>query len=886
VTVTAPAGCMWSVTSNASWIAPGFVSTSGSADLPYTVANDVNVVPLAIPRTGTMTIAGQTFTVNQEGLAQVSVPAPGSALSGTSVEFSWTPVTGADSYRLSIGHAEGAADIFTDTVSSTTDEVDDLPCDGLTVYVRLQTHINGYWQSSQDYTYWAWSGCGVAHLATPAEGALLNGTTVTFSWRPVEGADSFRLDVGTATGLSDIGSATTSTDAVTIQGLPCNGGIFYVRLTTHRDGAWQDPLDYSYNASLVCGDIPVQLASPLIASAGRAPTKIQVADFNGDGRPDAAVLTSDGVSVLLGKGDGTFNPSNTVTVVYNVLFPVATRDFAIGDVNGDGKPDLIVQGTYTGNLSPQAQYVIVVLPGNGDGTFGAPIFTAVDQYTFLLAAADVNGDGLSDAIVVNNSTLLTFLSKGDGTFGNPVTSSLPVNSVDTCSPGDFNGDGHVDLLLGIENGGYVLVLTGDGNGKFYGAAQISVPGLTRAIAADVNGDRNLDIVTIETAMDQGSVMLGDGHGGFGPAKTFSAGVPIAYPTAVAAGDFNGDRRMDLAIAQSPDVSTSTIDVALGNGDGTFQAPFHAAEMSFPADIAAIDTNNDHKVDLLALSNTSLETFLNIGAGVVGPIRGDLDGNGTPDLFWQNDSTREVGVWYLGGPEATTVLGLGYPAPGSYPGWRLVTIADMDGNGVPDLIWQNDNTRQVGVWYMGGAQGMTVLGLGYPAPGSYPGWRLAAVADMDGNGVPDLVWQNDTTRAVGTWYMGGPQGTTVLRVAYQAPGSYPGWTLVAVADMNRDGVPDLIWQNDNTRQVGTWYMSGPQALTSIGVAYQAPGSYPGWKVVGVVDMDGNGVPDLIWQNDTTRQVGTWYMAGAQGTTLLDIAYQAPGSYPGWRAVGPR
>jgi uncharacterized repeat protein (TIGR01451 family) len=266
----------------------------------------------------------------------------------------------------------------------------------------------------------------------------------------------------------------------------------------------------------------------------------------------------------------------------------------------------------------------------------------------------------------------------------------------------------------------------------------------------------------------------------------------------------------------------------------------------------------------------------------GAIPGDLDGNGTPDLFWQNDSSRQVGVWYLSGPEATTVLGLGYPAPGSYPGWTLVTVADLDGNGVPDLIWQNDNTRQVGVWYMGGSDGTTLLGIAYPAPGSYPGWRLASVTDVDGDGVPDLVWQNDTTREVGTWLMSGP--TTVKSIVYQAPGAHPGWTLVGMADMDANGVPDLVWQNDATRQVGYWYMR--DATTVEGYGYAGPATNAGWSVIGMADLDNNGTPDLIWQNDQTREVGTWYMGGSQGTTVLGIAFQAPGAHPGWRALGPK
>lgn len=268
------------------------------------------------------------------------------------------------------------------------------------------------------------------------------------------------------------------------------------------------------------------------------------------------------------------------------------------------------------------------------------------------------------------------------------------------------------------------------------------------------------------------------------------------------------------------------------------------------------------------------------------VPGDFDGNGVPDLLWQNDDTRQVGIWFLSGAQQADVLGIDYPAPGTYQGWTLVTTADMDGDGVPDLIWQNDATRSVGTWYMGGDKGMTMLGTAFQAPGSYPGWTLVGVADVNGDGVPDLIWQNDTTRQVGTWYMAGPKATTVLGVGFQAPGTYPNWRVVGIADIDGNGVPDLVWQNDITREVGTWYMGGLQGTDVLQVAYQAPGSYPGWKVIAVVDMDGNGTPDLVWQNDTTREVGTWYMAGAQGTTRLGTAFQATGSFPGWRAVGPR
>jgi hypothetical protein len=212
--------------------------------------------------------------------------------------------------------------------------------------------------------------------------------------------------------------------------------------------------------------------------------------------------------------------------------------------------------------------------------------------------------------------------------------------------------------------------------------------------------------------------------------------------------------------------------------------------------------------------------LKLSAGSASASAGDFDGNGTTDLVWQNDSTRTVGVWYMGGLDSLNLLFTDYPAPGSYPGWTLVAVADMDGNGVPDLVWQNDGTRSVGVWYMGGAHGTSLLSVSYPAPGTYPGWTLVSVHDMNGDGIPDLVWQNDSTRAVGVWFMSGPGATQLLGVGYPAPGSYPGWTLVGVADFDRNGYPDLVWQNDSTGAVGVWYLGANFSLQSVG--WPSPG----------------------------------------------------------------
>ena len=131
------------------------------------------------------------------------------------------------------------------------------------------------------------------------------------------------------------------------------------------------------------------------------------------------------------------------------------------------------------------------------------------------------------------------------------------------------------------------------------------------------------------------------------------------------------------------------------------------------------------------------------------------------------------------------------------------LGDFNGDGHPDLIWLNNGTHQAAVWYLGGTEGNTYQSWAWLNAANMPGWTLRGAADFNGDGHPDLIWQKDSTRQVAVWYMGGAQGNTYQSWAWLSGGGLPGWTLVSAADLNGDGHPDLIWQNDTTRQVAIW-----------------------------------------------------------------------------------
>jgi hypothetical protein len=298
-----------------------------------------------------------------------------------------------------------------------------------------------------------------------------------------------------------------------------------------------------------------------------------VADYNGDGKPDLAVNTFQGISILLGTG----SPSAPFTPGEAIALSDAGC-LVTGDLNGDQIPDLLV---------PTASGMNAYL-GKGDGTFTLKSSTPLSA-TGYVAVADFNRDGKLDFATSGN---LLALGNGDGTFQTPVplVANPPTGLFSNLAAGDLNGDGWPDLVFtsGAEDSATLWVLLNNQHGGFNVntiptcLSAFTIPcDPSEVIIADVNGDGKLDLVVGESSDGGVTVYLGDGKGGFTPKQALKDALNAPGPIMVA--DVNGDGIPDIGLMEA-----GTLGIFLGKGDGTFNAPFYIGAGPSPGDILAVN----------------------------------------------------------------------------------------------------------------------------------------------------------------------------------------------------------------------------------------------------------------------------------------------------------
>jgi Concanavalin A-like lectin/glucanases superfamily/FG-GAP-like repeat len=490
-------------------------------------------------------------------------------------------------------------------------------------------------------------------------------------------------------------------------------GNGHVDLATANFGSYVGSDEYAHwDISVLLGNGDGTFQPAVNYPVAGEPTAIVAGDFTGNGLLDLAVVSDYGsgeVSILLCNADGTFQPA------VNYSTEEAPDTLVTGDFNADGKLDLVVSG-------PFGQQVLL---GNGDGTFEPQTPVGTPGNPSELLASDLTGSGKLDLILAGPGVSV-MLGNGDGTFGPPVQIALNFQPVAMVA-GDFNGDGRIDLALldsgneyyGGSDPGGVDVMFGNGDGTFQLPIQYAAVG-TSLLAGDFTGSGRLDLAIVDSNASTIFVLPNEGDGEFGHAIPASTQL---YPTSIAADDFDDDGRLDLAVVSA---DLGSVSIYLGNGNGTFQSQLQAenAVGAGPQSVITGDFNGDDKLDIAVddVDSNSVSVLLGNGDGTFQPafsyavgstpiaiVTDDFNGDGRLDLAVLDAGSNEVAI-LLGNGDGTFQTAVDYAVLGSGP-WSFVAgdfasdgridLAVGEADGVTVLIGNGDGTFQPAVQYTTG-----------------------------------------------------------------------------------------------------------------------------------------------------------------------------------------
>ena len=578
---------------------------------------------------------------------------------------------------------------------------------------------------------------------------------------------------------------------------------------------------------------------------GHRPMALVAVDSNNDGKLDLVVANAsdNSVSSFLGAGDGSFTLAGTFSTGI-----IPATSIAADNLDADGKPDLVVGSDSTNAFG--------VLPGLGNGSFASIRQGSYPSVNVSggVAIADMDGDGKPDLIFSGNPVSY-FHNRGNFSFDTAVTLDSGGRGGETVSIADLNGDGHKDIVVSKTNSGNVSVILSDGHGGFLQPKYYAATSFCSAAAiADLHADNKLDLITVSSTGGRNvQVIRGNGDGTFRGALSFGFQSSDLI-TSQAVADFNGDGLPDIVILNG----SSELGVMLNTGNYSFSVS-PLVNYGFEAgNVTAADVNNDGKMDVIVAGPSHISTLLGNGNGTfqapfiievptfIFPSHvvavGDFNGDGKPDIAF---SSSTAGL--TAGASSTSFGILFGNGDGTFQGLQLqdsysltqtntgVLAADVNGDHKLDIVAIGSSSVAI---YLNNGNGIFTTGNTYQLSSSYLDANVA-IADLRGNGKKDIVISKvDFFNPKLTVLLGNGNGTFSL-TTYPLNSTVNPQTgsALTVGDFDGDGKLDVAIAEIGQLEILSGLGTGAFGASTL---YQSSAT----GVIAAADMAGGGVSDVV------------------------------------------
>jgi alpha-tubulin suppressor-like RCC1 family protein len=682
--------------------------------------------------------------------------------------------------------------------------------------------------------------------------------------------------------VADIGSASTTVTMTSGQSTVLARFKWSPSSDFNADGR-SDMIFFNTNGSLVMYYMDGgTLKQWVIPSLGDGEIPIATGDFNGDGCADILTRNTakDTASVFLMRG---------TSVLSSAVLTSGVSDWRVagtGDFNGDGKCDIIWQHTSSG------AGVIYLMSGLIYTNWGF-VYESSDTANWQIkAVGDLDGDGKADIIWRNKST-----GVAKAYLMNGVTVKSSGQIYDGADPkwniagaGDLDGDGKADIIWRHSVTGVILGYLMDGLllkswAVIYDGSN---PNLRFAGVGDYSGEGKTDIALRDIITGNVYIFVMDGLRVTAQNCVYDGGDPNWY--------VSGQGESSFAILISSASGPGTVTPSAGTHRVALDEPVTIKAVPASASCRFIGWTVSGGGVIASAGSVSTTVTLSGDASVkawfTAAAVADLNGDGKSDILWRNSSNGSVAGWLMSGARSTDARII-FDSDAS---WIPAGKADFNGDGKADILWRNSSSGSLALWLMSGlgrtdgivlpaSVSETVAGIGdfngdgkadilkLASDGAVymelmngasvisrtkifePGqdWIPCGTGDFDGDGKSDILWRH-ASGTVAMWLMDGVTAKNGRGIFLD---DSQGWRPKACGDFNGDGKCDIVWQDASGNAV-VWLMSG-FSMTSYGYIFQNGDT--AWKIMESGDFDGDGKADILWRNSSTGQTVIYFMNGA-------------------------